>query len=638
MNYEEKLLVYLVDGYRKSKKDTGENLTHRRTKVKPEKLYSKYHANDGDFERISAINHVVEKLEKKGYVETERENFGTELKSIYLVDRYIEEIEHYLMIHYQYESKDSKIQKVKALIESYQHASKICQMECEELNEMFIKRQIPNNLDELDNILKAVAFIDKVYFHEWVEYKNMLSNDIQLEKKDYYHGTAVTSIIVDGPKGNPKLDDGCGRFRVRHFGVATQSGFSSFAILRSIREIVANNPDIKVWNLSLGSPEPIKDNFISPEAAELDRIQSEYDVIFIVAGTNTPDGLVHPEMKVGSPADSLNAMVVNSVTMENESASIEVQTGNFSSWWENKEKADSNARVENEKHLKEIGKLEVAAERAGRWAEKSENTKIGFDPIKEHDRSIDTRGYIGAKTKKMQKRVKAYEGRIDREIEKKEGLLNDIEEVTDLKLMPLKYHKERLLFGRDYSFKYKDSDNNVFDGLSFEINNGDRVVIDGENGSGKSSLIKAILDMNRGIVKENANYEGEGILEVPENLVISYINQDTSHLKGFLKDYCELQGLDYTLFLSLLRQLDFERVQFVKPMEQYSEGQKKKVLIAASLLTSAHLYIWDEPLNYIDVFTRMQIEKLIETYRPTMLLVEHDVTFKEKIANKVIRL
>ena len=319
-------------------------------------------------------------------------------------------------------------------------------------------------------------------------------------------------------------------------------------------------------------------------------------------------------------------------------ASIEVQTGNFSSWWENKEKADSNARVENEKHLKEIGKLEVAAERAGRWAEKSENTKIGFDPIKEHDRSIDTRGYIGAKTKKMQKRVKAYEGRIGREIEKKEGLLNDIEEVTDLKLMPLKYHKERLLFGRDYSFKYKDSDNNVFDGLSFEINNGDRVVIDGENGSGKSSLIKAILDMNRGIVKENANYEGEGILEVPENLVISYINQDTSHLKGFLKDYCELQGLDYTLFLSLLRQLDFERVQFVKPMEQYSEGQKKKVLIAASLLTSAHLYIWDEPLNYIDVFTRMQIEKLIETYRPTMLLVEHDVTFKEKIANKVIRL
>ena len=319
-------------------------------------------------------------------------------------------------------------------------------------------------------------------------------------------------------------------------------------------------------------------------------------------------------------------------------ASIEVQSGNFSSWWENKEKADINARAENEKHLKEIEKLEVAADRAGRWAEKSENTKIGYDPIKEHDRSIDSRSHIGAKTKKMQKRVKAYEGRIDREIEEKEGLLNDIEEVTDLKLMPLKYHKERLLFGREYSLKYKDADVGVFIGLTFEINNGERVVIDGENGSGKSSLIKAILDANRGVTKENTNYEEKGILEVPKNLIISYINQDTSHLRGYLKDYCESRNLDYTLLLSLLRQLDFERVQFVKPMEQYSEGQKKKVLIAASLLTPAHLYIWDEPLNYIDVFTRMQIEKLIETYKPTMLLVEHDVRFKEKIATKTIQL
>lgn len=91
-------------------------------------------------------------------------------------------------------------------------------------------------------------------------------------------------------------------------------------------------------------------------------------------------------------------------------ASIEIQAGNFSSWWENKEKADINARAENEKHIKEIGKLEAAADRASRWAEKNENTKIGFDPIKEHDRFLDTRCFIGAKTKKMQKRVKAYEG------------------------------------------------------------------------------------------------------------------------------------------------------------------------------------------------------------------------------------
>jgi hypothetical protein len=148
----------------------------------------------------------------------------------------------------------------------------------------------------------------------------MLPADL-LEPEDYKHGTAVSSIIVDGPRGNRGLDDGCGHFRVRHFGVSKQSGFSSFAILREIRNIVENNQDIKVWNLSLGAKNEIRENYISPEAAELDRIQSEYDVIFVISGTNTPDGMKHSDMKVGAPADSLNSLVVNSVDMSGKSAS-----------------------------------------------------------------------------------------------------------------------------------------------------------------------------------------------------------------------------------------------------------------------------------------------------------------------------
>ena len=164
-------------------------------------------------------------------------------------------------------------------------------------------------------------FNEKVYFHEWVEYRNLLDPDIPLTVKDYEHGTEVSYIIVDGPQGNPALDDGCGRFRVRHFGVATHRGFSSFTMLKMIRNIVALNRDIKVWNLSLGSKLEIKPNFISPEAAELDRIQSEYDVIFVVAGTNIPDGETKKDMKIGSPADSLNSLVVNAVDFRGKSAS-----------------------------------------------------------------------------------------------------------------------------------------------------------------------------------------------------------------------------------------------------------------------------------------------------------------------------
>ncbi len=337
---------------------------------------------------------------------------------------------------------------------------------------------------------------------------------------------------------------------------------------------------------------------------------------------------------VSHDRDLLDACVDHVLVLNR--STIEVQSGNFSTWWENKEKADAFAKGENEKHLKEIDKLKAAADRASRWAEKNENSKIGFNPVKEHDRYMDTRAYIGAKTKAMQSRVKSFENRMGREIAEKEGLIKDIEETVELKLMPLKHYKERLIECRDFSLRYEDGKDSVLKDLSFELKQGERVFLNGENGSGKSSLIKAILA--KAGCTETPGMITNGTLNVAPNLVISYIDQDTSHLRGTLRDHAKKAGFDYSLFLSLLRKLDLERVQFEKRIEDYSEGQKKKVLIASSLLTSAHLYIWDEPLNYIDVFSRMQIEELIKRYAPTMLIVEHDVRFREMIMTKEVRL
>ena len=374
---------------------------------------------------------------------------------------------------------------------------------------------------------------------------------------------------------------------------------------------------------------------------------AENEFLLIDEPTNHLDGAARESVKkylsakkgfilVSHDRDLLDA-VCDHVLILNRST-IEVQTGNFTSWWENKEKQDAFRRSENEKHLKEIGKLKKAADRSSRWAAKSENSKIGFDPVKENDRSIATRSYIGAKTKKMQSRVKAFEKRVDREIEEKEGLLQDIEQVTDLKLMPLRFHKEVLVNIRDLSLRYSDSPRPLFEGLRFQVKGGDRVVLTGSNGCGKSSLIKAILQrlQSGGEEKAESGLIVEGILETASGLTVSYVNQDTSFLAGSLRDFCLARNLDESLFLAILRQLDFDRRQFTKNMEDFSEGQKKKVLLAASLLTPAHLYIWDEPLNYIDVFSRMQIEKLIGTFKPTMLLVEHDVRFQEKTATKIV--
>ncbi len=320
-------------------------------------------------------------------------------------------------------------------------------------------------------------------------------------------------------------------------------------------------------------------------------------------------------------------------------STIEVQAGNFSSWWANKEKKDAFSQAENEKHLKEISKLKSAADRNSRWAEKNENTKIGFDPVKEHDRSIASRSFIGAKTKKMQSRVKSVEKRIGREIEEKEGLLQDIEKVSDLKIQPHKFHKDVLVNANDLSLRYEDAGEELFSGLRFQVKNGDRIILTGENGCGKSSVLKAILQkLNMQEYGMQSGLYISGELDAASGMTVSYVNQDTSFLNGSLQKFCETKGLSESLFLAVLRQLDLGREQFAKNMEDFSEGQKKKVLIAASLITPAHLYIWDEPLNFIDVFSRMQIENLIFQYEPTMLLVEHDIRFREKIATDIVRI
>lgn len=186
-------------------------------------------------------------------------------------------------------------------------------------NEQTYKRNIKSPTIEPTIGVIDTLFDNRVYFSEWVEYKDLISDEIQKTEEDYKHGTSVDSIIVDGPSLNPWLDDGCGNFKVRHFGVSLNKGFSSFTIINQIKKIIRENTDIKVWNISLGSEKEVSDNFISAEAAVLDQIQYEYDVIFVIAGTNLVSG--YHFQRIGSPADSINSVVVNSVDENNISSS-----------------------------------------------------------------------------------------------------------------------------------------------------------------------------------------------------------------------------------------------------------------------------------------------------------------------------
>ncbi len=302
---------------------------------------------------------------------------------------------------------------------------------------------------------------------------------------------------------------------------------------------------------------------------------------------------------------------------------LQVRQGNFSSWWRDKEQQDAWERAENEKLKRDISRLDEAAKRTAAWSARVEATKYGS----RNSGLRPDRGYLGHKAAKLMKRSKTAETRRQEAAEEKSGLLKNIEIAEDLKLNPLVHPKKRLIEGRDLWVDYGNEA--ICKPISFTVNQGDCIALTGRNGAGKSSLLKLI---------SGESISHGGILSIVSGLTISVVPQDASFLQGNLSDYAKERRLDESLFKTILRKLDFSRIQFEKDMAQYSAGQKKKVLLARSLCESAHLYVWDEPFNYIDIFSRMQVEALIKEYRPTLLLVEHDREFLTNIAAEEVLL
>lgn len=304
-------------------------------------------------------------------------------------------------------------------------------------------------------------------------------------------------------------------------------------------------------------------------------------------------------------------------------ADITLQKGNFSVWQAGKEARDQAELARNERLKKEVRRLQDAARQAAQWSDRTERTKkgsriAGLRP---------DRGAIGHKAAKMMKRSKGIEARREAALEEKAGLLKNVESAPELKLSPLAYPQSRLAELRGVSICY--SGPTVCRDVTFSIDRGDRICLSGRNGSGKSSVLKLLLGQD---------IPHSGMVTRGSQLKISYVPQDAGFLAGPLRDFIRESGTDESLMKAVLRKLGFSRLQFEKDLSDYSAGQKKKVLLASSLCQQAHLYIWDEPLNYIDILSRIQIEDLLTAFPPTLIFVEHDPCFQQKIATQVVTL
>ena len=308
-----------------------------------------------------------------------------------------------------------------------------------------------------------------------------------------------------------------------------------------------------------------------------------------------------------------------------EKSQLILYQGNFSVYEEQKGMRDQFEQEQNVKLKKEIGRLKTSAKEKADWSLSRESDNQGNAHIKGsggtgHD------GFTSARAKRMMKRSKAIVKRMEDQAAEKEQLLKDIEYIDPLSMNYQPSHRKQLLTVEQLQLSY--GERTLFAPLSFEISKGNRVAIQGPNGSGKSSIIQYLLGTFQG--------EATGNVMQPQGVTISYVRQNYEDNRGTLTEFAEEHGLSYQDLLNNLFKLGVERKVFQNRIEDMSMGQRKRVELAKSLATPAELFIWDEPLNYLDVFNHKQLEEIIQEVQPTMLIVEHDTTFLENVASKVI--
>lgn len=303
-------------------------------------------------------------------------------------------------------------------------------------------------------------------------------------------------------------------------------------------------------------------------------------------------------------------------------SSLELSKGNYSTWFENFANQQELEKKTNENLKKEIRNLKESAKVRRGWSALQEKNKI--NPPR--DRAVD-KGYVGHKSAKMMKTALNIEKRSLLKIEQKEELLKNSYKEYQIRFPTVEKIPETVLAINDLGISF--AGRSILKGFNLNVGKGERVALVGKNGCGKSSLLNAAMG--------NLNYQ-RGSVFVPGFIKISKLDQNPDYSDMMLGEYMRSLKVDLPRFRQILGALYIKEDVLIKNMKDFSAGEIKKIGIALSLLEPFHLYLWDEPLNYLDIETREMIESAILRDKPTMVFVEHDLYFIKKVATRVVEL
>lgn len=304
----------------------------------------------------------------------------------------------------------------------------------------------------------------------------------------------------------------------------------------------------------------------------------------------------------------------------------EIVRGNYSTWQQHRDGVELYEQKTRENLNREVKQLKRAATERRAGAAAGEAGKYRSQSGADAHPTLD-RGFIGHKAAKQMKRALSAERRIDGNLAEKESLTRYQQKERKLLIETNDQRHRDLVVVNDISHGFEER--KVLNRLSFNLAPGQRIAVTGPNGSGKSTLLRLL---SRELSPD------EGVIATPGHIVLSFSYQEPVWRSGLLADHLRDVDLDAGKFRQVLGSFGVRGNVFEQQLESFSLGQLKKIDLARSMVMPADVLIWDEPMNYIDVFSRELIEAAILDSKPTMIFVEHDSQFVERVATDIISL
>lgn len=304
--------------------------------------------------------------------------------------------------------------------------------------------------------------------------------------------------------------------------------------------------------------------------------------------------------------------------IEIQDGELRIYNGNYSEYEEQKLVEQKNKETEYEKYIQKKEELERAIVHI---SNKSRTTKKAPKRMGNSEARLHKMGNQNAK-KNLDNSFKAMETRLEK-LEVKEKV-KEIEEI-DFDMVGVKdIHSKIVIEGKNINKSFGEKI--IFKNGEFQIYNGSKVALIGPNGCGKTTLLKIILNGEKGI-------------RISKAADIGYFAQDLNILKEdktILENVMELTMSDEGVCRTILSRLLIKKDDVYKKVSILSGGERVKVSFAKIFLSNFNILILDEPTNYLDIYSVEAMENAIKSYNGTILFVSHDKRFLEQVADTIM--